>query len=104
MNYTCHNTLDYSNAGKYIIKIPRFGLSTPREWIIFVDLGQKVIVGQNIITGQPMYKRMDRVLKDDNRAKIIWQANFVGSFTVSNCTTVMNIITVHFFHSSPTKT
>ena len=37
-------------------------------WIIFVDLVKKSIVGQNITTGSPIYKCMERVLKGDDKA------------------------------------
>ena len=41
-----HNTPDNSTSGN-VIKIPRFDSVTPEEWIIFVDLAQKALVGQN---------------------------------------------------------
>ena len=53
---TCHNTTGNSTPGKYVIKIPKFDSGTNEEWIIFVDLVQKALVGQNITTGTPMYK------------------------------------------------
>ena len=42
---TCHNTPSNSTSGKYMIKIPRYDSGMPEEWIIFVDLVQKVLVG-----------------------------------------------------------
>ena len=57
-----HNTPGGTASGKHIIKIPRFNSGTPNEWIIFVDLLQKSLVGQNVTTGSPMYKCMERVL------------------------------------------
>ena len=44
-----------------------------------------------------MYKCMERVLKGDAKAEFLQQANFVGSHTVANCTTVMASMTVHIF-------
>ena len=62
IDHKCHNTPDDSTSGKYVVKIPRFGSGMPEEWIIFVDLVQKALVGQNVTTGPPMYKCMERVL------------------------------------------
>ena len=54
----CHNTPDNSTSGKYVIKIPRFGSGLREEWIIFIELVQKSLFGQNITTGSPMYEYM----------------------------------------------
>ena len=51
IDHTCHNTPRDTISGKYIIKIPTFDCGAPEEWIIFVDLVQKSLVGQNGITG-----------------------------------------------------
>ena len=93
-DHTCHNTPGDSASGKYMIKIPRFDSSTPEEWIIFVDLVQKALVGQNVTIGPPMYECMERILKADAKAEITKHANLVGSCAVSNFTTVMVTITV----------
>ena len=69
----------------------------PEEWIIFLDLVQKALVGQNITTGSPMYKCMERVLKGDAKAEFTQQAYLVGSHTVGNFTTVMATMIVHNF-------
>ena len=42
---TCHFTPGDSSSGKYVIKILRFGSGTPEEWITFMDLVQKSLVG-----------------------------------------------------------
>ena len=84
-----------TTSGKYVIKIPRFDSGTPEEWIIFVDLVQKSLKGQNVSTGPPMYKCMERVLKGDAKAEFLQKANLVGSRTVANFTTVMATMTVH---------
>ena len=97
IDYMCHNTPGNSTSGKYIIEIPRFDSGMPEEWIIFMDLVQKALVGQNVTTGPPIYKHMERVLKGDAKAKFTQQAHLVGSRTVGNFTTVMTIITVHIF-------
>ena len=68
IDHTCHNTPGDTTSGKYVIKIPRFDSGTPEEWIIFVDLIQKSLVGQNVTTGPPMYECMERVLKGDDKA------------------------------------
>ena len=97
IDHTCHNTPGDRTSGKDVIKIPRFDSGTPEEWIIFVDLVQKALVGQNVTTGPPMYKCMERVLKGDAKAEFTQQANLVGSCTVGNFTTVMATMTVHIF-------
>ena len=51
IDHTCHNTPSDTTSGKYVIKIPRFDSGAPEEWIIFVDLVQKSLVGQNVTTG-----------------------------------------------------
>ena len=43
---TCHNTIGDSTSVKYVIKIPKFNSGMPEEWIIFVDLVQKALVGR----------------------------------------------------------
>ena len=69
----------------------------PGEWIIFVDLVQKALVGQNVAIGPPMHERMERVLKGDNYVEFTQQDNLVGSRTVDNFTMVMATMTVHIF-------
>ena len=97
IDHTCHNTPGDTTSGKYVIKIPRFDAGTPEEWIIFVDLVQKSLVGQNVTTGKPMYDCMERVLKGDAKAEFLQQASLVGTRTVANFTTVMATMTVHVF-------
>ena len=72
---TCYNTSRDTSSGKYVIKIPRFDSGTPEEWIMFVDLVQMSLVGQNIATGSPMYKCMERVLKGDAKAEYLQKTN-----------------------------
>ena len=79
-----------------MIKIPRSDSGTPEEWIIFVDLVQNALVGQNATTGPPMYKCIERVLNGDAKAKITQQADLVESHTVHS-TIVMATMTVHIF-------
>ena len=62
-----------------------------------MDLFQKSLVGQNIITDPPMYECMERVLTCDAKAELLQQNNLVGSHTVVNFTTVMNMMTAHIF-------
>ena len=69
IDHTCHNTPGDSASGNYVIKIPRFDSDTPEQWIIFVDLVHKALVGQNVTTGSSMYKCMERVLKGDAKAE-----------------------------------
>ena len=56
IDHTCHNTPGNSTSGKYVIKIPRFDSGTPEEWIIFMELVQKALVGQNITTDTNAWK------------------------------------------------
>ena len=88
IDQTCHKTPGDTTLGKYVITIPRFDSGTPEEWIIFVDLVQKSLVGHNITTGPPMYECMERVLKGDTKAEFVQNANLVGScqFYYSNDT------------------
>ena len=97
IDHMCHNTPRVTTSEKYVIKIPRFDSDTPKEWIIFVDLVQKSLIGQNVTTDAPMYKFMERVLKGDTKDKFLQKANVVGSHTVANFTMVMATMTVHVF-------
>ena len=74
-----------------MITIPIFDLGTSEERIIFVDLVQKALVGQNATTGSPTYKCMKKVLKGEAKTKLTKRANLVRSLTVTNFTTVMNM-------------
>ena len=53
IDHMCQNTPRDTTSGKDVIKIPRFDSGTPDEWIIFVDLGQKSLVGLNATTDPP---------------------------------------------------
>ena len=81
IDHISHNTPGDSTSGKYVIKIPRFDSCTPEEWIISMDLVQKVLVGQNITTGSPIYTCIEKVLKSDAKEYFTQQANLVGSCT-----------------------
>ena len=94
---TCHNTPGDSTSAKYVIKIPRFGSGTPEEWIIFINLFQKSLVGQNVTTASSMYECIERVLTGDAKAGFCQQANLAGTHTVAKSTTVMNTMTAHIF-------
>ena len=89
IDHNCHNTPGYTTSEKYIIKIPSFDLGTHEEWIIFMGLVQKSLVGQNVTTGSLLYKYMERVLKGDAKAIFYQQANLVGNGTVANITAIM---------------
>ena len=98
IDHTCHNTTGNSTSGKYVIKIPRLDSSTPEECIILVDLVQKALVGQNVVTtGPPIYECMERVLKGDAKTEFTQQTNLVGSRTVDNFTTIMASMIGHIF-------
>ena len=55
LDHMYHYTPGNSTSGKYMIEIPRFDSGEPKDWIIFVDLVQKALVGQNVTTG-PSWK------------------------------------------------
>ena len=97
IDHPCHNTPSDSTPGKYVIKIPRFDSGAPEEWIMFVDLVQKALVGQNITTGLPMYECIEKILKGDAKVEFTQQAYLVGSCTFGNFTTLMATMTVHIF-------
>ena len=69
----------------------------PEEWIIFMYLVQKALVGQNVNTGSPMHKCMERVLKGDAKTEFTQQANLVGSCNVGIFTTKIPTMTVNDF-------
>ena len=71
----CHNAPGNSASGTYVIKILRYDSGTPDEWISFVDLVQKALVGQDVTTGTPMNKFMERVLKGDAKTKFTQHKN-----------------------------
>ena len=93
----CYDTPGDSTSGKYVIKIPRFDFGAPEEWVIFIDLVQKVLLGQNVTTVPPIYECMERVLKGDAKDGFTHQANLIGSCTVGNFTTVLATMTVDIF-------
>ena len=75
INHTCHNAPRDTTSGKYVIKILRFDSGTPEEWIIFVDLVQKSLVGQNITIGLLIYECIKKVLKGDAKAEFLQHTN-----------------------------
>ena len=97
IDHTHHKTPGDSTSGKYLIKILRFDSGIPEEWIIFVDLVGKSLVGVNITTGLSMYKCMVRVVKGDAKAVFLQKTNLVCSRTVANVTIVILTMTVHVF-------
>ena len=72
IEHASHNSPGDNTSEKYMIKIPSFDSGTPELLIIFMDLVQKSLVGQNVTTGPPMYECMDRVLKGDTKADFLW--------------------------------
>ena len=90
-------SLRSNNSGKNISKILRFDSGAPKEWIIFMDLVQKALIGQNVTTDHPMYECMGGLLKVEAKVKFTQQANLAGSCTVKYHTTVMATITIHIF-------
>ena len=46
INHTCHNTPEDATSGKYVIKVPVYDSGHPEEWIDFVELINKCLVGQ----------------------------------------------------------
>ena len=97
IDHTWHNTPGDTASGKYVIKPPRFDSGNPGEWTIFVNLVQNRLVGQDVTTGPPICKYIERVLKGDVKAEFLSQANLVGSCIVQNYTMVMATMTVHGF-------
>ena len=73
-----------------MIKIPKFDSGTPEEGIIFMDLVQKNLVGQNVTNGPTIYEYIERVLKADAKAEFLQQAYPRGSRTVANFTLIMD--------------
>ena len=77
IDHKCYNTCRDTTSGKYVIKIPRIDSGTPEEYIIFVNLVKKSLVGQNVTTGPPMYKCMERMLIGGTKTEYLQQANFL---------------------------
>ena len=61
IDYTCHNTPGDATSGKYAIKVPVYDSGHPEEWINFVELVNKCLIGQNITTGPAMYSVVQRL-------------------------------------------
>ena len=97
IDHTCHNTSRDTTSEKQVIKIPSFDFDTPEEQITFVDLVQSSHVGQNVTTGPPMNKHIERVLNSDVKVELLQIADLVGSHTITNFTTVMVPMTLHVF-------
>ena len=75
IDHMCHNAPGNSTSGKQVLKFLRFNDGVAEECIIFVDLVQMALAGQNVTTGPPMYKFMERVLKGNAKAEFTQQAN-----------------------------
>ena len=52
-------------------------------------------MGQNVTSGPPMHKCMEKMLKDDAKAEFLQQANLVDRRTVANFTMVIATMTVY---------
>ena len=97
IEHKCHNDPGDVKSGQYVVKIPRYGSGTPEDWLIFIDLCKKAIIGQNVTAGPPMYAFMERVLKGDAKAEFDAKANAAGTRTVEHFEQVMNQMTAHVF-------
>ena len=97
IEHTCHNTPGDSTTGKYVIKVPIYDSGHPEEWIIFTELVNKCLVGQDITTGPQMYQLVQRVLQGDAKAQFDTQAAAHGSQTAANFKAIMATMTVHVF-------
>ena len=97
IEHKCHNDPGDAKSGQYVVKIPRYGSGTPEDWLMFLDLCKKAIIGQNVTAGPPMYAFMDRVLKGDAKAEFTVKANAEGTKTVEHFEIVMNKMTAHVF-------
>ena len=97
IEHKCHNDPGDVKSGQYVVKIPRYRSGTPEDWLIFIDLCKKALVGQNVTTGPPMYAFMDRVHKGDAKAEFDVKADAEGNKSVANFEIVMNKMTAHVF-------
>ena len=93
--YTCHNRPGDSNSSKYVIKVLVYDFGHPEEWINFVKLINKCLVGQNITTGPAMYAVVQRVLEGDAKAQFNLQTAAHRNQTVINFKNVMATMTAH---------
>ena len=90
INHTCHDTPKAKVCG-------RFDSGTPEEWMIFVDLILKSFIGQNVTTGPPFYKQVERMMTGDAKAEFLQQTNLDRSHRVGKFTIVMETVAVHMF-------
>ena len=97
IEHTCYNTPGDNKTGKYVIQVPIYDSGHPEEWINFVELVNKCIIGQNITTGPQMYQLAVRVLQGDAKAQFEAQTGHFGSQTAGNFKSVMAAMTVHVF-------
>ena len=97
IEHTCYNTPGDSKTGKYVIQVPIYDSGNPEEWINFVELVNKCIIGQNITTGPQMYQLALRVLQGDAKAQFEAQTGHFGTQTAGNFKSVMAAMTVHVF-------
>ena len=97
IEHTCHNTPGDSTTGKYVIKVPIYDSGHPEEWIIFTELVNKCLVGQDITTGPQMYQLVQRVLQGDAKAQFDTQTAAHGNQTAANFKAIMATMTVHIF-------
>merc|ERR1711966_427836 len=91
------NTPGDSTTGKYVIKVPIYDSGHPEEWIIFTELVNKCLVGQDITTGPQMYQLVQRVLQGYAKAQFDTQAAAHGNQTAANFKAIMATMTVHVF-------
>ena len=97
IDHTCHNKSGDATSGKYVIKVPVYDSGHPKEWINFVEVVNKCLIGQNITTGPTMYSVVQRVLEGDAKAQFNLQTAAHGNQTVTNFRNVMATMTAPVF-------
>ena len=83
--------------GMYMIEVPIYNSGNPKEWITFVELVNKCLVGQNITNGPQMYHLIQQFLQGDVTSQFDTQAAAFGNPTVANFKAIMATMTVHVF-------
>ena len=65
MSFKLRSTSTNKGSTNYELTVPYFSSGSPKELLMFIHNLQKVITGQNIMTGPEMFALMHRLLHGD---------------------------------------
>ena len=86
-----------ADSQTYDLTLVYFNSGSPEEWLRFRRDLRKVLVGQNITQGPPMYAMARRVLEGDALSRFNTVANDHGNETTANFALCLNDLTTHVF-------